>query len=109
MFPSFSNLNSLGLNLRSILIVIHKHMEEFFCMFNDCYPPEHNIRLGNMWIINPSVDHSNSHIDTEIEKLAKLSSDLVMQSTLMVEADSLQIADEIKCHFHKDYCLRKLL
>jgi hypothetical protein len=27
----------------------------------------------------------------------------------MVEADSLQIADEIKCHFHKDYCLRKLL
>nr|XP_031539867.1 zinc finger MYM-type protein 6 isoform X2 [Vicugna pacos] len=82
MFPSFSEIsNSSGLNMRSITSIIFEHLEGLSQMFNDCYPPEEDLRSGNLWIINPFINHQNSNLtDFEEEKLAQLSSDLGLQS-----------------------------
>ncbi|XP_036917373.1 zinc finger MYM-type protein 6 isoform X4 [Sturnira hondurensis] len=82
MFPSFSEFsNSSGLNMRSIASIVFEHLEGLSQMFNDCYPPEEDLRSGNLWIINPFMNHQNSNLkDFEEEKLAKLSSDLGLQS-----------------------------
>ncbi|KAG8506905.1 Zinc finger MYM-type protein 6 [Galemys pyrenaicus] len=82
MFPSFSEfLNSSDLNVRSIASIIVEHLEGLSQMFNDCYPPEEDLRSGNLWITNPFTNHQNSNLtDFEGEKLAQLSSDLGLQS-----------------------------
>ncbi|XP_012578182.1 PREDICTED: zinc finger MYM-type protein 6 isoform X2 [Condylura cristata] len=82
MFPSFSEFsNSSDLNMRHIANIIVEHLEGLFQIFNDCYPPEEDLRSGNLWIINPFTNHQNSNLtDFEEEKLAKLSSDLGLQS-----------------------------
>ncbi|XP_037005248.2 zinc finger MYM-type protein 6 isoform X4 [Artibeus jamaicensis] len=82
MFPSFSEFsNSSSLNMRSIASIVFEHLEGLSQMFNDCYPPEEDFRSGNLWIINPFMNHQNSNLkDFEEEKLAKLSSDLGLQS-----------------------------
>ncbi|XP_045046745.2 zinc finger MYM-type protein 6 isoform X2 [Desmodus rotundus] len=82
MFPSFSEFsNSSSLNMRSIASIVFEHLEGLSRMFNDCYPPEEDLRSGNLWIINPFMNHQNSNLkDFEEEKLANLSSDLGLQS-----------------------------
>uniref|UniRef100_A0A3Q2LLU5 Zinc finger MYM-type containing 6 n=1 Tax=Equus caballus TaxID=9796 RepID=A0A3Q2LLU5_HORSE len=82
MFPSFSEFsNSSGLNMRSTASIIFKHLEGLSQVFNDCYPPEADLRSGNSWILNPFMNHQNSNLtDFEEEKLAQLSSDLGSQS-----------------------------
>ncbi|XP_012385999.1 zinc finger MYM-type protein 6 isoform X2 [Dasypus novemcinctus] len=82
MFSSFSEFsNSSDLNMKSITSVIFEHLEGLFEMFNDCYPPEEDLRSGNLWIINPFTDHENSNLtDFEEEELTQLSSDLGLQS-----------------------------
>ncbi|XP_037355949.1 zinc finger MYM-type protein 6 isoform X3 [Talpa occidentalis] len=82
MFPSFSEFsNSSDLNMRHIASIIVEHLEGLSQMFNDCYPPEEDLRSGNLWIINPFTNHQNSNLtDFEEEKLAQLSSDLELQS-----------------------------
>ncbi|XP_024597164.1 zinc finger MYM-type protein 6 isoform X2 [Neophocaena asiaeorientalis asiaeorientalis] len=82
MFPSFSEFsNSSGLNMSSIASIIFEHLEGLSQMLNDCYPPEEDLCSGNLWIINPFMNHQNSNLtDFEEEKLARLSSDLGLQS-----------------------------
>ncbi|CAK6440924.1 unnamed protein product [Pipistrellus nathusii] len=82
MFPSFSEFsNSSCLNMRSISSTVFEHLEGLYQMFSDCYPPEEDLRLGNLWIINPFMYHRNSNPeDLEEEKLAQLSSDLELKS-----------------------------
>ncbi|XP_045714387.1 zinc finger MYM-type protein 6 isoform X3 [Phyllostomus hastatus] len=82
MFPSFSEFsNSSSLNMRSIAGIVFDHLEGLSRMFNDCYPPEEDLRSGNLWIVNPFMNHQDSNLkDFEEEKLAKLSSDLGLQS-----------------------------
>lgn len=82
MFPSFSEfLNSSDLNMRGIASIISEHLEGLSQMFHDCYPPEDDLRSGNLWIINPFMNHQNSNLtDFEEEKLVQLSSDLELQS-----------------------------
>ncbi|XP_029803708.1 zinc finger MYM-type protein 6 isoform X2 [Suricata suricatta] len=82
MFPSFSEfLNSSDFNMRGIASIIFEHLEGLCQMFNDCYPPEEDLRSGNLWIINPFMNHKNTNLmDFEEEKLVQLSSDLELQS-----------------------------
>ncbi|XP_040324723.1 zinc finger MYM-type protein 6 isoform X4 [Herpailurus yagouaroundi] len=82
MFPSFSEfVNSSDLNMRSIASIIFEHLEGLCQMFNDCYPPEEDLRSGNLWIINPFMNPKDSNLmDFEEEKLVQLSSDLELQS-----------------------------
>ncbi|XP_019692190.1 zinc finger MYM-type protein 6 isoform X5 [Felis catus] len=82
MFPSFSEfVNSSDLNMRSIASIIFEHLEGLCQMFNDCYPPEEDLRSGNLWIINPFMNSKDSNLmDFEEEKLVQLSSDLELQS-----------------------------
>lgn len=82
MFSSFSEFsNSSGLNMRSIASIVFEHLEGLAQMFNDCYPPEEDLRSGNLWILNPFMNHQNSSLtDFEEEKLGQLSSDLELQS-----------------------------
>ncbi|XP_004372019.1 zinc finger MYM-type protein 6 [Trichechus manatus latirostris] len=82
MFPSFSEFsNSSDLNMRSITSIIFEHLEGLSKMFNDYYPPEEDLRSGNLWITNPFMNHQNSNLtDFEEEKLTQLSSDLELQS-----------------------------
>ncbi|XP_016073584.1 PREDICTED: zinc finger MYM-type protein 6 isoform X1 [Miniopterus natalensis] len=82
MFPSFSEFSNLSsLNMRSTASVVFQHLEGLSQMFNDCYPPEEDLRSGNLWIINPFMNHQNSNLkDFEEEKLTQLSSDLGLQS-----------------------------
>ncbi|XP_039107679.1 zinc finger MYM-type protein 6 isoform X1 [Hyaena hyaena] len=82
MFPSFSEfLNSSDLNMRGIASIIFEHLEGLCQMFNDCYPPEEDLRSGNLWIINPFMNYKNTNLtDFEEEKLVQLSSDLELQS-----------------------------
>uniref|UniRef100_A0A7N5P4M9 Zinc finger MYM-type containing 6 n=1 Tax=Ailuropoda melanoleuca TaxID=9646 RepID=A0A7N5P4M9_AILME len=82
MFPSFSEfLNSSDLNMRGIVNIISEHLEGLSQMFHDCYPPEDDLRSGNLWIINPFMNHQNTNLtDFEEEKLVELSSDLELQS-----------------------------
>nr|KAF6384250.1 zinc finger MYM-type containing 6 [Pipistrellus kuhlii] len=82
MFPSFSEFsNSSSLNMRSLSSTVFEHLEGLYQTFSDCYPPEEDLRLGNLWIINPFMYHRNSNLqDLEEEKLAQLSSDLELKS-----------------------------
>ncbi|XP_037683700.1 zinc finger MYM-type protein 6 isoform X2 [Choloepus didactylus] len=82
MFPSFSEFsNSSDFNKKSITSIIFEHLEGLSEMFNDCYPPEDDLRSGNLWIINPFTDHQNSNLsDVEEAKLTQLSSDLGLQA-----------------------------
>ncbi|XP_046940043.1 zinc finger MYM-type protein 6 isoform X4 [Lynx rufus] len=82
MFPSFSEfVNSSDLNMRSIASIIFEHLEGLCQMFHDCYPPEEDLRSGNLWIINPFMNPKDSNLmDFEEEKLVQLSSDLELQS-----------------------------
>ncbi|XP_008052733.1 zinc finger MYM-type protein 6 [Carlito syrichta] len=82
MFPSFSEFsNSSDLNMRSITSIIFEHLERLSQMFDDCFPPEQDLRSGNLWIINPFVNHQNNNLtDFEEERLTQLSSDLGLQS-----------------------------
>ncbi|XP_007948595.1 zinc finger MYM-type protein 6 [Orycteropus afer afer] len=82
MFPSFSEFsNSSDLNMRSITSIIFEHLEGLSQMLNDCYPPEEDLRSGNLWITSPFINHQNSNLtDFEEEKLTQLSSDLELQS-----------------------------
>ncbi|XP_054996476.1 zinc finger MYM-type protein 6 isoform X1 [Sorex araneus] len=81
MFPSFSEFsNSSDFNKKSIACIIFEHLKGLSQMFNDCYPPEEDLRSGNRWIINPFMNHQNSNLtDFEEERLAQLSSDLGLQ------------------------------
>ncbi|XP_045404256.1 zinc finger MYM-type protein 6 isoform X1 [Lemur catta] len=82
MFPSFSEFsNSSDLNMRSITNIIFEHLEGLSQMFDDCFPPEDDLRSGNFWIINPFMNHQNNNLTKfEEEKLTQLSSDLGLQS-----------------------------
>ncbi|XP_066231900.1 zinc finger MYM-type protein 6 isoform X1 [Saccopteryx leptura] len=82
MFPSFSEFSSSSsLNMKSIASIVFEHLEGLSQMFNDCYPSEEDLCSGNLWIINPFMNHQNSNLkDFEEEKLAQLSSDLGLQS-----------------------------
>ncbi|XP_012620727.1 zinc finger MYM-type protein 6 [Microcebus murinus] len=82
MFPSFAEFsNSSDLNMRSITNIIFEHLEGLSQMFDDCFPPEDDLRSGNFWIINPFMNHQNNNLTKfEEEKLTRLSSDLGLQS-----------------------------
>uniref|UniRef100_F7ATE3 Zinc finger MYM-type containing 6 n=1 Tax=Macaca mulatta TaxID=9544 RepID=F7ATE3_MACMU len=82
MFPSFSEFsNSSGLNMTEITRIIFEHLEGLSQVFSDCFPPEQDLRSGNLWIINPFMNHQNNNLtDFEEEKLTQLSSDLGLQS-----------------------------
>ncbi|KAL6038956.1 hypothetical protein STEG23_010045 [Scotinomys teguina] len=82
MFPLFSEfLDSSDVSVRSIASIIVEHLEGLSQIFHDCYPPEEDLRLGNLWLIDPFASHqSNSLTDLEEEKLAVLSSDTSLQS-----------------------------
>jgi hypothetical protein len=82
MFPSFSEFsNSSDVKLRNIASIIFQHLEGLSQLFHDCYPPEDDLRVGNLWIINPFMNHQNNNLTNfEEEKLTQLSSDLVLQS-----------------------------
>uniref|UniRef100_A0A8C5Z8C9 Zinc finger MYM-type containing 6 n=1 Tax=Marmota marmota marmota TaxID=9994 RepID=A0A8C5Z8C9_MARMA len=82
MFPSFSEFsNSSDLNVRNITSIILEHLEGLSQMFHDCYPPEDDLRPGNLWIINPFTNHQNNNLTNfEKEKLKQLFSDLGLQS-----------------------------
>lgn len=81
MFPSFSEFShSSNFNKRSIVYIIFEHLKELSQMFSECYPPEEDLRAGNLWVINPFVNHQNNSLtDFEEKKLALLSSDLGLQ------------------------------
>ncbi|CAO2589068.1 Zinc finger MYM-type protein 6 [Lemmus lemmus] len=82
MFPLFSEfLDSSDVSVRSITGVIVEHLEGLAQVFHDCYPPEEDLRLGNLWLIDPFASHQNNNLtDSEEEKLAALSSDTSLQS-----------------------------
>ncbi|XP_017830029.1 zinc finger MYM-type protein 6 isoform X2 [Callithrix jacchus] len=82
MFPSFSEFsNSSDLNMTKITRIIFEHLEGLSQVFSDCFPPEQDLRSGNLWIINPFMNHQNNNLtDFEEEKLTQLSSDLGLQS-----------------------------
>ncbi|XP_003471114.2 zinc finger MYM-type protein 6 isoform X1 [Cavia porcellus] len=82
MFPLFSEFsNSSDMNVRNIRNIIFEHLKGLSQIFHDCYPPEDDLRSGNMWVINPFMNHQNNNLtDFEEEKLAQLSSDLGFQS-----------------------------
>ncbi|XP_055110638.1 zinc finger MYM-type protein 6 isoform X1 [Symphalangus syndactylus] len=82
MFPSFSEFsNSSGLNMTEITRIIFEHLEGLSQVFSDCFPPEQDLRSGNLWIIHPFMNHQNNNLtDFEEEKLTQLSSDLGLQS-----------------------------
>ncbi|XP_036033567.1 zinc finger MYM-type protein 6 isoform X2 [Onychomys torridus] len=82
MFPLFSEfLDSSDVSVRSITSIIVEHLEGLCQIFHDCYPPEEDLRLGNLWLIDPFASHQNNNLtDSEEEKLAALSSDPSLQS-----------------------------
>ncbi|XP_048206801.1 zinc finger MYM-type protein 6 isoform X2 [Perognathus longimembris pacificus] len=82
MLPSFSEfVKSTALNVKSITNVIFEHLQGLYQLFHDCYPPERDLRSGNLWVVNPFMNHQNNNFtDVEEEELTKLSSDLGLQS-----------------------------
>ncbi|XP_021119079.1 zinc finger MYM-type protein 6 [Heterocephalus glaber] len=82
MFPSFSEFsNSSDLNVKNLRSIIFEHLKGLSQMFHDCHPPEDDLRSGNLWVINPFMNHQNNNLtDFEEEKLTQLSSDLGLQS-----------------------------
>ncbi|XP_069865005.1 zinc finger MYM-type protein 6 isoform X1 [Dipodomys merriami] len=82
MLPSLSEfVKSTDLNVKSITSVIFEHLQGLSQLFHDCYPPERDLRSGNLWIVNPFMNHQNNNFTVvEEEELTKLSSDLGLQS-----------------------------
>lgn len=82
MFPLFSEfLDSSDVSVRSITSIIVEHLEGLCQIFHDCYPPEEDLRSGNLWLIDPFARHQNNNLtDSEEEQLAALSSDTSLQS-----------------------------
>lgn len=82
MFPLFSEfLDSSDVSVRSITSIIVEHLERLCQIFHDCYPPEEDLRSGNLWLIDPFASHQNNNLtDSEEEQLAALSSDTSLQS-----------------------------
>ncbi|XP_050012644.1 zinc finger MYM-type protein 6 [Alexandromys fortis] len=82
MFPLFSEfLDSSDVSVRSITGVIVEHLEGLAQVFHDCYPPQEDLRLGNLWLVDPFASHQNNNLtDSEEEKLAALSLDTSLQS-----------------------------
>uniref|UniRef100_A0A8C2NC30 Zinc finger, MYM-type 6 n=1 Tax=Cricetulus griseus TaxID=10029 RepID=A0A8C2NC30_CRIGR len=82
MFPLFSEfLDSSGVSVESITSMIVEHLQGLSQIFHDCYPPEEDLRLGNLWLIDPFASHQNNNLtDSEEEKLAALSSDTSLRS-----------------------------
>ncbi|XP_051044784.1 zinc finger MYM-type protein 6 isoform X2 [Phodopus roborovskii] len=82
MFPLFSEfLDSSDVSVRSITNIVVEHLEKLSQIFHDCYPPEEDLRVGNLWLIDPFARHENNNLtDSEEEKLAALSSDISLQS-----------------------------
>lgn len=83
MFPLLSDfLDSSDVSVRSITTsIIVEHLEGLAQVFHDCYPPEEDLRLGNLWLIDPFASHQNNNLtDSEEEKLAALSLDTSLQS-----------------------------
>ena len=82
MFPSFQDFTeSSGMNLENVTSDITQHLEGLSEMFDAYYPPEEDVRLGNMWISNPFVNHQQNKLTgSDKEKLIDLSSDLGLKS-----------------------------
>ncbi|KAM4871762.1 zinc finger MYM-type protein 6 isoform 2-T2 [Thomomys bottae] len=82
MLPSFSEfVKSSAVDVKSIKNIIFEHLQGLSQLFHDCYPPERDLRSGNLWIVNPFMNHQNNNVnDVEEEQLTKLSSDLGLQS-----------------------------
>lgn len=74
MFPSFSEFSSSsGLNMSGMASIILGAPEGLSQMLNDYYPPEEDLRSGNLWIINPFTNHQNSNLtDFEEEKFGTI-------------------------------------
>lgn len=83
MFPLFSEfLDSSDVSVRSITGIIVEHLEGLAQVFHDCYPPEEDLRLGNLWLVDPFASHQHNNLtDSEEEKLAALSLDTSLQSS----------------------------
>lgn len=82
MFPLFSEfLDSSDVSVKSITGMIVEHLEGLAQVFHDCYPPQEDLRLGNLWLVDPFANHQNNNLtDSEEEKLAALSLDTSLQS-----------------------------
>ncbi|XP_051027117.1 zinc finger MYM-type protein 6 isoform X1 [Acomys russatus] len=82
MFPLFSEfLDSSGVSGRSVASIIVEHLEGLSQMFHDCYPPEKDLRSGNLWLTDPFASCQNRSLtDSEEEQLAALSSDMRLVS-----------------------------
>ncbi|XP_010643530.1 zinc finger MYM-type protein 6 isoform X2 [Fukomys damarensis] len=82
MFPLFSEFsNSSDVNVRNIRSIIFEHLKGLSQMFHECYPLEDDLRSGNLWVMNPFMNHQNNNLtDFEEEKLTQLASDLGLQS-----------------------------
>lgn len=82
MFPLFSEfLDSSDVSVRNIASIICEHLEGLSQVFHDCYPPEKDLRPGNLWLLDPFASYQNNNLtDSEEEKLAALSSDKRFQS-----------------------------
>lgn len=82
MFPLFSEfLDSSDVSVRNIASIICEHLEGLSQVFHDCYPPEKDLRPGNLWLVDPFASYQNNNLtDSEEEKLAALSSDKRFQS-----------------------------
>ncbi|KAL1777072.1 zinc finger protein MYM-type protein 6 [Sigmodon hispidus] len=82
MFPLFSEfLDSSDVSMRGTTSIIVEHLEGLSQIFHDCYPPEEDLRSGNLWLVDPFASHQNNNLtDSEEEKLAVLSSDMSLQS-----------------------------
>ncbi|NP_001272816.1 zinc finger MYM-type protein 6 isoform b [Mus musculus] len=82
MFPLFSEfLDSSDVSVKNIASIIFEHLEGLSQIFHACYPPEEDLRSGNLWLTDPfATYHSNNLTDSEEEKLAVLSADTGFQS-----------------------------
>nr|XP_038966281.1 zinc finger MYM-type protein 6 isoform X4 [Rattus norvegicus] len=82
MFPLFSEfLDSSDVSVRNIASIICEHLEGLSQVFHDCYPPEKDLRSGNLWLLNPFASYQDNNLtDSEEENLAALSSDTRFQS-----------------------------
>nr|CAI5843314.1 unnamed protein product [Callosobruchus analis] len=82
MFASFFDyINTNDIDQKSVISVILKHLNELSIAFDQYYPPEEDVRSGNMWVINPFIDNCNNNLTTvEETELIELSSDLALKS-----------------------------
>ncbi|XP_052033368.1 zinc finger MYM-type protein 6 isoform X3 [Apodemus sylvaticus] len=82
MFPLFSEfVDSSDVSVRNIASIISEHLEGLSQIVHDCYPPKEDLRVGNMWLMDPFASYQNNNLtDSEEEKLAALSSDTRFQS-----------------------------